>query len=607
MKITQLDLTAFRSYTDTTLNMDAPRVLISGRNGSGKTSILDALKWAFLGHCAGTDARGAGAEVLIPTGEKAAEVAVQIAGIGRAVRSYGSAGGSFTVDAFTGTSAVQQQALQIKLDTTPAYLDAVLDTAAFLNLGHVEAKAMVLSLLGVKIPINAAEPQKSVQPGDLVGLYTLDELDAKYKQAFEDRKLAKRTLAGSVVPAKPEAAHMPAVSAVEEQLGKLRQALGELQKATGSVTGKRSALEAEGSRVAEAMHANPGEDRSAQVEDLKVKLAALESQVMPATLKAPAKGDPQRVIYLQEVADKLRPHLPKAGCVLDRTVPCKTPASAFEARLTALDKELKAIAPKQEKPSQEPAQSPLTALRHQIADLERKEQLRLSAVHAVHAAQTRWEAIQQELKLLPSTATQDAEITTLQGRIGKGEELLRTARAHWQAVSDYEKAVSDKAWKAMDVDRLETLCEQLGPNGVRVQALAEAMGKFEKAVNPYVAAFGWNISFAVEPWEVFANGRPVGTYSKSEQFRIGIAFQLGIAQLSGLNFCVVDEVDQLDAANRVAVTKMLLQAPLEQVIVLGTREETQPLPQNVPGLLSYRLKTEQGRTVIAESVQGVAA
>lgn len=593
MKITQLDLTAFRSYLGTTLNMDAPRVLIAGLNGSGKTSIRDGIKWAFLGHCAGTDGRGAGAEVLIPNGEKAAEVAVQIAGIGRAVRSYGSAGGSFTVDAFTGTSAVQQQALQIKLDTTPAYLDAVLDTEAFLNLGHADAKAMVLSLLGVKIQIDGKD-------------LTLDELDAKYKQAFEDRKLAKKTLSGSVVPAKPEAANMPAVSAIEEQLGKLRTALGALQKATGSVSGKRSALEAEQGRITVALNAPPREDRSVQIVGLKDQLASLEAHVAPP-MEAPKKGDPQRVIFLQEQVDKLKVHSPKAGCVLDRSVPCKTTMSAFGFRVDALEKELKEIGPPQEKTAQASTQSPLTTLRTQIADLEAQEQARLSDLKVRAEAQARRQAIQQELETLPSTATQDADIASLQGRIGKGEELLRTARAHWQAVADYDKRGKEHAAQMTEVARLEALCEQLGPNGVRVQALADAMGKFEKAVNPYVAAFDWNISFAVDPWEVFANGRPVETYSRSEQFRIGIAFQLGIAQLSGLNFACVDEIDMLDTANRAAVTKMLLQAPLDQVIVLGTREETQPLPQNVPGLLSYRLKTEQGRTVIAESVQGVAA
>lgn len=269
MKLTHLDLTAFRSFRGVSLPLDQSRVLIAGLNGAGKTSVADAIAWGLTGRCRGTDGRGAGAEVLIPNGTKTAEVAVTIDGIGRVARSYAEhGGGAFSVDVFTGTSQIQQQALYIKLATTLEFLSAVLDTSVFLDLNHVEAKAMVLSLLGVKIPVG----EKS---------YTLDELDLHYKQAFEDRKLAKKTLAQCLPPEKPSAVQMPTTQAIDAQLTKLRTQMGELRQTVGATSGRKAALEAELARLHPVAIEAVGEDLTNQIDGLQAKMASLEAAAVP--------------------------------------------------------------------------------------------------------------------------------------------------------------------------------------------------------------------------------------------------------------------------------------------------------------------------------------
>src|SRR6185503_825841 len=119
----------------------------------------------------------------------------------------------------------------------------------------------------------------------------------------------------------------------------------------------------------------------------------------------------------------------------------------------------------------------------------------------------------QELDALPDTAEQDSAILTLMQRIAKGEHLLTQAQAHWREVDQRRQAEEPQQILKAEVDRLEALVDQLGPNGARVTALQDALGTFEAAVNPYVEPFGWTITFSVEPWQVFANGRPVETYS----------------------------------------------------------------------------------------------
>ena len=196
-------------------------------------------------------------------------------------------------------------------------------------------------------------------------------------------------------------------------------------------------------------------------------------------------------------------------------------------------------------------------------------------------------------------ADKAAELAAEQERIAKGERLLQDARAHWQAVEAYDKAKAARTAQEAEVSRLEALVEQLGPKGARVPALAKAIGEFEAAVNPYVEPFGWTLTFSVDPWTVFANKRPVETYSRSERYRIGIALQMGIARLSGLSFAVIDEVDMLDAENRGALTKMLVSAPLDQIFILGTREPSQAL-RPIEGVIAYRLVNDEGTTEVAE-------
>jgi hypothetical protein len=143
-----------------------------------------------------------------------------------------------------------------------------------------------------------------------------------------------------------------------------------------------------------------------------------------------------------------------------------------------------------------------------------------------------------------------------------------------------------------------------------VQALATALGPFQTTVNETLSGFGWTVTFQVDPWQVQVNGRAVDTYSRSEQHRIGIALQMAIAQMSGLGFAVVDELDMMTAGNRELMGRVLYNSKLDQVIVLSSREPETPLPDaiRIPGMIAIRLGSADGRSVVLEQVgEGVAA
>ncbi len=548
--------------------------------------------------------------MLIPEGERGASVVVAVDGIGPVARTYmEKGGGAFSVYGFTGTSSAQHQALMDKLRTTPQFLAAVLNTDVFLDLNHAEAKAMMLGLLNVKVTIPALastapagseqclvggycsahktdQPHQPKAPAE----YTLDELDARYKVAFEDRKEAKRALAAVRIPEVPATAQ-PAIEAIKSQMEKLRTALGAAQTKAGTTVGRRQALQTELNRFMD-----PGrfdDDLTEEIEAAQTSLSALET----AAVQAPAVITPRAL--LQATAKALASHEPSNGCIIDSRVPCISYRQQFVDALTEVQAELDALP----KPESGPVVSPLTQARERLDRLQKRQAHREATLQAIERDKDRRAKAQAELESLPDTAAVEAEIEALRVRIRKGEELWNNATTYWQAVEANKRMTAVHASATETVAKLEALVEQLGPNGARAEALKSALGRFQDAVNPYVADFGLKIKFSVDPWDVIVNGRSAETYSESEKFRIGIALQMGIAMLSGLKFAIVDRVDQLDAANRAIVSKMLIQAPLDQIVILGTREPSQPLPK-IEGAIAYRLgKDEKGKSVVVERVR----
>ncbi len=607
MKITSLSLRGFRSGVSLTLNTDSPRVLISGGNGVGKSSIRDAVAWTLQGKCSGTDGRGLGWEGLIPTGTTTLAVGLTLGGIGSIEREHRNGTRSLLVEGFTGESSIQQQALFTKLNVSPAYLDACLDSGAFLGLQHAPAKALVLDLLQVRIPVGEE-------------LLTLDQLDSRYRQAFEERKMAKSKAKSFTVPPKPaDSEPMPPVAAVEAKLKEVRAELHQLSLGAGETAGKRQLLTNQLGAATNWSEPSPDAVDPAYIADLEERLAIMEADVTAEPIdpfRQAGKTEMTAVVgawhednsrqALQNRIHVLTEHKPKQGCVLDNGVSCDTAKIKFSNHVKVLKQQLDSLpspspATTPAKPALPSTPSPLQATRKAL-DEAKARHAEFVAVEARNAAKrVEAEAIQAQLASLKDDAEVTAAIEGLKVRIGKGELLLKRASDYWREMERYSAAARQKEELEAKVNQLEMLCDLLGPNGARVDALNAAIDPFVDKINRFTQVFGWTIDFTLDPWRVLVNGRAVETWSESEQFRIGIALQLAIAELSGLSFAIVDRLDMLDVKNRNAVASMLMQAPLEQILIIATREPEQALP-NVDGVLAYRLsKTTEGRTEVSEA------
>jgi hypothetical protein len=614
MKITSIDLRAFRSFVDTTLDTKAPRILIVGQNGTGKTSVREALKFILTGQAQGLNGNGHGTEVLIPTGHDRVHATLHLVTSSGQNNSLDVTRGwlhgvnIFSVETFTGTAQAQQEALYETLETTEPFLQAVLDSTAFLNMHHAEAKKMILGVLDIKVPIEGQA-------------LTLDDLDLLYKSLFDQRRAAKTKARGHIVPRKPEG-HFPSLESIQLRLTELREQLNDLNRNFGETAGRRMELLRRIDQMPLGTERVPGLPLDIVLErivETEERLAIMESEATEDVLSEQTdpwigpvdefEANRKALTVLRSRAEAIETHRPALGCVLDKHIRCDTPKMTFRKRGKQLADDaavLEAQLPKgpigvvSAPPSK--ADSPITLLRKELERLQRMqaEHEQAGTAATTHAEERR--QLEAELQALPDISEQEAQITDIRARIQKGEGVLTSASFYFRQVGIWQEALDQQVALGKEIERLEALVELTGPNGARVKALASALGPFHDAVNRFTGAFGWEVVFNVEPWQVSVNGRPVETFSRSEQYRIGIAIQLAIAKLSGLGFAVVDELDLLDLTNRDKAGRMLYESDLEQIFILSTREPGTPLPK-IPSMKVIRLAMSEN--LVSQVVEAI--
>lgn len=625
MRLETLHLRNFRSFHGTELNLDSDKVYICGRNGSGKTTIKTAIRWGLTGVCEQTDGRGLGWQTMVPDGSDTLAVGVKFSSGMTVERGYTPNDKALLVNGNPAEITIAQNAVYAGLHVQPSWLNAVLETGYFVDLSHGDAKALVLSLLDVKVDINltplASEQNRKVQR------MTMDEVQAAHKDAFQKRAAAKVSLKNHVVPAfqEPEG-EMPTVEEVKQRLTDIRREKERLLATSGNVAGQRQALEQELRRLtatpAEIVPQAPAE---ADVEAIQAAIAEAESAMDTAVKElasrsAPvqkprvAQGDVIPVEQLRSQASTLMNHQPRQGCVLDGNVPCETAKIKFTNRAKAIREEIEsrgesafgeipAPASTETQEAVDALRKTLTALREQRDRMVRSRDLATAATAANVRRETTLATLRAQLEGLQDDTEAQQALGLLDSRLQKGEMFLTRCEAHWRDCEKFVAAKNKRDDLERDVKHFEALVEELGPKGAMMRALDKAKGDFEARINQVTEKFGWAVRFEIDPWRVWVNQRPLEAYSESQRFRIGIAVQMAVAALSGLGFIVVDRLDMLDNQNRAEMTQLLLradEADVQQVIILATRDEGIALPA-VEGLLAYRFALdEQERSQIAE-------
>jgi len=605
MRILAIDLTNFGCFQSFRLAFTEPRTLILGPNGIGKSTILDAIALCLLGRCRGTDARGAGQARLVGAGGTSARLKLETS-FGEILREITPKGNS---------ANMSPQAIADKLGVTDGMIEALVYGQTFFEHDHAAASAMLLRLLKVQ-----------ATPEELPGCGVTEPIDfekmvALYDEAYKARPMLKRTRDAIQVPALPSV--VPFVSeGAEASLASQRESLQALDERIGGLDSTRKRLTADIATAAAEQAGDSLEKRRGKLETLQglleesiaaeakasAALQAHRTQAPAFEVKQAQDTQSQRSALVLRIID----HNPERGCVLDAGIPCLTSAAKFGGYVEGLkaqnlelqhridDAQIWASQLVELETTHRQTVRDVEYSRNRFDEAAASVQAYETAVSTLHGRQEAAAETDQALaNSRESRAARQAQIDAL-------DEQVKAASAYQsiKAVRDRMQTAYDAA--AKDVEACEAKVKLLGPKGVRLTKLTSALDTFHEAINARLQPFGFQLAFQVDPWEVqVAHGGTVTPFerlSKGERAWTAAAFQLALAEVSGLGFCCIDDLEAVVNHStwlqaRKLLTGMIMSAAVGQVVIAMAKGDQDGADPQGAGLQVVRM--DRGRAAVA--------
>jgi len=585
MKINRITLENFRNYQAATMDL-GERTLLLGANGSGKSTVPDAILWTLTGRCRGVDGKGQGQKDLIRLGAESARVELDL-GAWKTARTISRSGSA--------TSTMKTEQILGKLKTTEGMLTAVVYGQTFFDLHHAEAKALLMNALNVQVA-KADLPGVDLGSAEFVSLADLESL---YQSAFANRAAAKRHLAGLPQAIRPKVVDIKAGQSSEDLQADIRRHQDTMQALTqakadadAALATRQAAVDAAERAVnavaqltgAKAAHENMLAEDQGRLQNAKADLAAAED------LKAePVDQLAVQARELEVLIEKLGSHDPDRGCVLSASIPCLTKGAEFAAQVTGLQVKVKALADRMKAgqarhsaivaatQAVKEAERSVAYDQGQIADTERK-------LAQAQAAQADTKALEKALPGLRKAAKKAAQdVVDHRLTMDKTMAAWQAVVQHQGAQEAFEQAQLARQAAEAEVERQEALVALLGPGGVRLQALDAALASFNAQISEALAPFGFSLAISADPWEVIVDlgsgeGIRFEMLSKGQRLFTGLAFQLALAKVSGLGFVVVDDVEAVVGQARRLLTGAVMTSDLEQILVAMAKPDDEAAP-----------------------------
>ncbi|WP_027365092.1 AAA family ATPase [Desulfotruncus alcoholivorax] len=646
MRINKLAIQGFRNHINNAIGLDKLNIFV-GRNNSGKSSILAAVEWALTGRNLWTDRAGRGAGDLITKGAKTCQVGLEIAGLGGVVRALPPH--TLTVGKSRNIQEAQV-AIYHHLGADEQLVQLALNAGAFTSMTPAEQKTFLFALCGISctaeeiasatvqylqrtgIPVDqageVATRVKALLPRGFGGDPAI--LEGMEKRAREQRRETKKdlertrsALAEMELPNLPDGIGLEDKDAVEKQLAELEIEKNKLLKAHGAgqaaeknmakcrdrVNKLATELERLNSEKATLEGEMPGQDQpgrlAGELNRLKVRLEQL----------AGTAAELDRELAALEAANRARRAVVEKLQAFDGRCPlaaeliaCRMSGSEVAELVNQLESEIKASMQNNKSllTSMQNLQAEKRDLQHRInhiektiADLDTTRQKLLSLDTAIERTQkeldSAWGEVYTWEETLQKGGANPEEIDRIQERIVQGREILRRLEVAGYGRRQARQLQQDLEMLEKELAITERMVKALGPDGIRQSLLGDRLSGLTSEINKLLAActegryqLTWQVDFTPL---ITQNGHalPFKLLSKSEQLRVGIAFQAAIAKMTGLSFLAVDEVDMLDQDNRDLLTGSLLEIldQLDQILLFCTVGDVIPQNPGLPGLKMF--------------------
>jgi DNA repair exonuclease SbcCD ATPase subunit len=522
MRVQSIELTNFRCFAGAVVDLPTRVTFLVAKNHYGKSTIIDALRWALTGSCRGTSADGKGSDALIrdAAGVSAMKVAITVDPLDgpsdafTVERMQNARTSTFAIGGLVGTRHETGTQLADRLGASPAVLAACLDSDAFLDLHHADAKRVLMEILDVHVDVDGER-------------LTLAELDRRYDHWYQERPRRKKALEAVRVPAKPDDGDLPDASSLETKLEQLRAEEKAVIAAHASDSGRRQELERQ------LAHARSDQARLTSkrlgletVQGIDLDDAVLALQEAIAT-RAPSEGEVAdaeharlslvdaggRLKLLENTLQAVKTHTPERGCVLNADVECRTPAKEFKKALTSLQEQMTALRTQQDEASKALERGRLAKVEQdgrerKLAALQEQQRQREAVRCDVELINDTLTRLQFEIDALAPVSGPDPAIAALRSRIEKGEAIIRdvSTRRHGAAGLRHGHHAQQTAAKALA--EAERMVDRYGPKGARVAALEASLQDFHARINAALERFGYQLRIVADPWLVLVNGRP---------------------------------------------------------------------------------------------------
>ena len=245
MKIIEFRAERFKRLSAVEITPVGNTVIISGRNGQGKSSVLDAI-WLALG--GGNATKDSATTVPIKEGEKDAVVRLDLGDI-VVTRKWTASGSTLTVEGADGRKYSSPQTL---LDTLVGTIS--FDPLSFAKMPPMEQRSQLIDL--VKLPVD------------------LDELSAQRKAFYDQRTFVNREL--KTIQAELAGIQLPDNDVPEEEIS-----IAEMTRIIGMAQDQRSRIIMGRQRIQEM--AEKGKALRELIQQKTEELTALANQIRSKT------------------------------------------------------------------------------------------------------------------------------------------------------------------------------------------------------------------------------------------------------------------------------------------------------------------------------------
>lgn len=622
MRIERITLKNFRSHKDSEIAGLGKFVVFMGANGAGKSSILDAVKYALTGTCRGTDDAGRGAEKLATGGDGEFELSM-VTSKGVVTRRTGQGPRSQAHTKIGKLTGLDQEMSQVLLQPTQ-----------FMKMAPADQKALLMSLMAETITgkdvAEALGDLVTMPSGSKVAvdaLTTLDGVNEMDRQLREKRPLLKGELSG-LVYTPPE--KMPGLPAEETTEIALEAARSELRDLENELIDKKAAGQGNGRELLQKRLVDldaKAADISKRLDDLGERTKVVASiKEHEAKLKTAQEADSDRGAKIAKIEGEIaiarsnmatiKEQAAKLGALKGACPTCEQPVGAeyskqaIESLRAKYEKLAKGVKEHQEQVNAlrqveagngvEALRQNLTALRQTLTEIdglnERMQEISVDA-----------EKVQAEMAKPQAKAASAEEIATLETRIGNGRSYVASV----EYVIAEEKRKADVERKRQTVQSqlqwVEAMIEKLGPKGpIRAKLLGGGLGDLLAQINVIGCGLDMGkIGIQIEPWLITVDGLPAVMLSESELYRLSLAFAGVFAKKSGAGILCLDGADILDPDNRALLAEVLEAVRLDQVIVASTG--VPPFPCSEGDWSFFGVGKTEGRSVVTEiaAPQGV--